>query len=151
KPANLLLLGGCVKVADFGLAKVLQNSMASNTGTMTLAYAAPECINGTTSQHSDQYSLAVTYCHLRGNRLPHRGTAQQVMYGHLMGPPDLSMLPNAEQPVVARALAKDPAQRWPNCRAFVHALARAARANPGPVAAPRGHKSDPAVRVHLSR
>jgi hypothetical protein len=141
KPANLLLVGGCVKVADFGLAKVLQNSLASNTGSMTLAYAAPECINGSTSERSDQYSLAVTYCHMRGNRLPFRGTAQQVMYGHLMQPPDLSMLPEAEQPVVARALAKKPEQRWPNCRTFVNALAPAVRAQPGPVVAPHGRQA----------
>jgi serine/threonine protein kinase len=149
KPANLLLLGGCVKVADFGLAKVLQHSLASNTGSMTIAYAAPECINGTTSQRSDQYSLAVTYCHLRGDRLPFRGSYQQVMYGHLASPPDLSMLPAAEQPVVARALAKDPAQRWPSCRAFVHALTLAARATPGPVLAPRGRQT-PRRRRHAT-
>jgi serine/threonine protein kinase len=147
KPANLLLVGGCVKVADFGLAKVLRNSLASNTGSMTLAYAAPECINGTTSERSDQYSLAVTYCQLRGNRLPFRGSQHQVMYGHLAHPPDLGMLPAAEQPVVARALAKDPARRWPSCRAFVHALTLAARAAPGPAVAPRGRQPDPARRL----
>jgi serine/threonine protein kinase len=151
KPANLLLVGGCVKVADFGLAKVLENSLASNTGSMTLAYAAPECINGSTSARSDQYSLAVTYCHLRGNRLPFRGTAQQLMFGHLMNPPDLDMLPPAEQPVVARALAKKPEQRWPSCRAFAQALAQAARANPGPVAAPRGRRPEPEPQVELVR
>jgi hypothetical protein len=32
------------------------------------------------------------------------------------------MLPEAERPAVARALAKKPAERWPNCRAFVEAL-----------------------------
>jgi serine/threonine protein kinase len=151
KPANLLLVGGCVKVGDFGLAKVLQNTMASNTGSMTLAYSAPECINGTTSHRSDQYSLAVSYCHLRGSRLPFRGTAQQVMFGHLMNPPDLAMLPAAEQVVVARALCKKPEDRWPNCRAFVQALARAARAKPGPVAAPHGRRPEPEVRVELVR
>jgi serine/threonine protein kinase len=133
KPANLLLVGGCVKVADIGLPKVLQNTMASNTGSMTLAYSAPECINGATSHRSDQYSLAVSYCHLRGNRLPFRGTAQQVMFGHLMNPPDLAMLPAAEQAVVARALAKKPEDRWPNCQAFCQALGEALgirRANP---------------------
>ncbi len=41
KPQNLLLVGGGVKVADFGLAKVLEQTTASNTGSMTPAYAAP--------------------------------------------------------------------------------------------------------------
>src|SRR4029077_9757 len=45
-----------------------------------------------------------------------------VMSGHLMRPPDLSSLPEDEQPAVARALAKPPKDRWPSCRAFVAAL-----------------------------
>jgi hypothetical protein len=89
---------------------------------MTMAYAAPEFFQGQTSNHSDQYSLAVTYCQLRGGRLPFAGTPAQIVAGHLQQPPDLSMLPEAEQPAVARALAKNPAERWPNCRAFVQAL-----------------------------
>ena len=87
------------------------------------AYAAPEFFRGQTSDQSDQYALAVTYCQLRGGRLPFEGNQEQVMAGHLMHPPDLTMLPEAERPVVARALAKKPAERWPNCRAFVEALA----------------------------
>ena len=35
KPANLLLVGGSVKVGDYGLAKLLQGSLASHSGTMT--------------------------------------------------------------------------------------------------------------------
>jgi serine/threonine protein kinase len=141
KPANLLRVGGGVKVADFGLAKVLQQSRASNSGCMTVAYAAPEFFHGATSERSDQYSLAVTYCQLRGNRLPFRGTKEEVMIGHLTNPPDLSMLPPAEQVVVARALSKKPEDRWPSCCAVVEALTAAARPQPGPVVVPRGHSS----------
>jgi WD40 repeat protein len=90
---------------------------------MTALYAAPEFFQGKTSQHSDQYSLAVTYCQLRGGRLPFSGDPAQVMAGHLHGQPDLTMLPESERPAVARALAKDPGQRWPSCTAFVQALA----------------------------
>src|SRR5579883_707742 len=45
---------------------------------------------------------------------------------------DLSMIPEAERPAVARALAKDPDQRWPSCREFVEALHSAGGADPGP-------------------
>jgi serine/threonine protein kinase len=123
KPGNLLLVGGGVKVADFGLARLLQHSVTAHSGTMTALYAAPEFFQGKTSQHSDQYSLAVTYCQLRGGRLPFSGDPAQVMAGHLHGQPDLTMLPESERPAVARALAKDPGQRWPSCTAFVQALA----------------------------
>ncbi len=123
KPANLLLVGGGVKVGDFGLAKLLEHTLTSNTGgAMTVAYAPPEVIEGKVSRHSDQYSLAVTYCQLRSDGLPFGGNAAQLMYGHLQRPPDLTMLPEVERPLVARALAKQPEERYPSCRAFVEAL-----------------------------
>jgi serine/threonine protein kinase len=122
KPQNILILGGGVKVADFGLAKLLEHSVTSHTGGLTLAYAAPEFFNKQVAMQSDQYSLAVTYCHLRGGRLPFTGSPMEVIAGHLLHPPDLTMLPEDERPSVARGLAKNPAERWPNCGAFVDAI-----------------------------
>jgi tetratricopeptide (TPR) repeat protein len=123
KPQNLLLVGGTVKVADFGLAKVLEHTVTHASGGLTPAYAAPEFFQGQTTRWSDQYCLGVSYCLLRGGRLPFEGTGVQVMAGHVLQPPDLTMLPERERPAVARALAKDPEKRWPNCRQFVEALA----------------------------
>src|SRR5262245_32729278 len=70
KPENLLVVGGSVKVADFGLAKLVSQTMASHTGPMTWRYAPPEFFSGQTHSQSDQYSLAVTYCRLRAERYP---------------------------------------------------------------------------------
>jgi formylglycine-generating enzyme required for sulfatase activity len=122
KPQNLLLVGGRVKVGDFGLVKVLQHSLTGHTGAFTPAYAAPEFLNGKTSSRSDQYSLAVAYCQMRAGRRPYEGQLAQVLIGHAMHPPDLSRLPEGERPAVARALAKEPGNRWENCLAFVRAL-----------------------------
>jgi formylglycine-generating enzyme required for sulfatase activity/serine/threonine protein kinase len=133
KPQNLLLVGGSLKVADFGLAKLLEHNLASNSGSLTVAYAAPEQFQGRVSAHSDQYSLAVSYCQLRGGRLPFRGSQHELVYGHLHGEPDLSMLPEAERPAVARALAKEPEQRWQSCREFVDALNKSATVSGVPV------------------
>jgi hypothetical protein len=47
------------------------------------------------------------------------------MAGHLLRPPDLTMLPENERPAVLRALAKRPTDRWPSCRAFVAEVAKA--------------------------
>jgi serine/threonine-protein kinase len=129
KPQNLLLVGGSVKVADFGLARVLEKTAMSASGSLTPAYTAPEFLHGQATRWSDQYCLAVTYCYLRGGRLPFTGNAARMMTGHLMEAPDLSMLPEAEQPIVARALAKNPTERWPSCRAFAQALAVTAGRN----------------------
>jgi hypothetical protein len=122
KPQNLLLVGGGLKVADFGLAQVLERSHADHSGSLTPSYAAPEFFDGRTAHSSDQYSLAVTYCQLRGGRVPFTGTIAQVMKGHLEREPDLGMLPASERPAVARALSKDPEARWPSCKAFVAGL-----------------------------
>jgi formylglycine-generating enzyme required for sulfatase activity len=127
KPSNLLLLGGSIKVADFGTARVLEQTAVSLSGGYSCKYAAPEFFANKMTRRSDQYSLAVTYCELRGNKLPFRGEMAAVVAGHLLDPPDLSMLPEAERPAVARALAKKPEDRWPSCSAFVENLARAER------------------------
>ncbi len=123
KPQNIMLLGGGVKVADFGLSCLFDRCAKSRSHDgLTCAYAAPEMFRLQVSEHSDQYSLAMTYCVLRGGRLPFVGPPASVMHGHLFEPPDLSMLPLPEQPVVHRALAKDAEERWPSCREFVDAL-----------------------------
>ena len=122
KPQNLLLVGGSVKVADFGLSRFLEQSVTGHSGSMTPHYAPPEFFDHRTSDRSDQYSLAVTYCLLRGGTLPFRGSPLEVMNGHVGQNPDLSMLPEDEATVVARSLAKEPNARWPNCDDFVGAL-----------------------------
>ncbi|MCZ2343168.1 MAG: serine/threonine protein kinase [Bacteroidales bacterium] len=122
KPQNLLLVGGGVKVADFGLARAMGGDNTGHSGGMTVGFAPPEAFNGKTSRTGDQYSLAVTYCLLRGGRMPFAGSPAALMKAHIHEPPDLSMLPLAEQSVVARALAKQANDRWPDCRSFVAAL-----------------------------
>jgi serine/threonine protein kinase len=136
KPQNLLLVGGSVKVADFGLVRILEHSLTGHTGLMTPAYAAPEFFKGQTSSRSDQYSLAVTYCHLRGGHLPFVGSFAEIMEGHLMREPDLTMLPEAEQSVVARAMAKEPTRRWPSCRWFFDELQSSSPAGLAPCPGP---------------
>jgi formylglycine-generating enzyme required for sulfatase activity len=74
------------------------------------------------SKQSDQYCLAASYCQLRSSRLPFAGKPLEVMAGHLTQPPDLTILPAEEREIVARALAKQPHDRWPSCRAFVQEL-----------------------------
>jgi tetratricopeptide (TPR) repeat protein len=138
KPHNLLLFGNCVKLADFGLAQVMGAHAPTDKVQATLAYACPECFHGLSSIRSDQYSLAVTYCQLRSGRLLFTGSVWQIMLAHSLDTPDLSMLPEEEGPVVARGLAKNPNDRWPDCRTFVGALANCGRTHNRPdTVAPR--------------
>jgi len=71
KPSNLLLdAEGVVWVADFGLAKVLDDVPLSHTGSMvgTLRYMAPEQLNGQAEARSDIYSLGLTLYELLAGR-----------------------------------------------------------------------------------
>jgi serine/threonine protein kinase len=60
KPENIMLAGGAVRLADFGLAKPMESSSATHSGCMSPHYVAPEELGGEVSRYSDQYSLAVT-------------------------------------------------------------------------------------------
>lgn len=124
KPRNLFLVSDRVKVADFGLVKHLERQTNSGLlGGVTPLYAPPETFSGKISETSDQYSLAIVYQELLTGQRPFSGkNARQLAQQHLQQEPELRALPEAERPVVARALAKEPSKRFPNCLAFVRAL-----------------------------
>ncbi|HQR44359.1 MAG TPA: tubulin-like doman-containing protein, partial [Gemmatales bacterium] len=130
KPSNLFLVSNRVKVADFGLVKALEGrSNTTNSGLLggiTPAYASPETFQGELSKNSDQYSLAIVFQELLTGSLPFTGkSARQLMQQHCMQEPDLKALPPSDRAVIARALSKDPAQRFPSCLDFIGALVRA--------------------------
>src|SRR5262249_3867843 len=124
KPRNLFLVGNHVKVADFGLVKNLERHSSSGLmGGMSPMYAAAETFTGQISKYSDQYSLAIVYMELLTGLRPFNArTIRQLALQHMSEDPDLRPLPERDRPAVARALAKDPAKRFPNCISFVRAL-----------------------------
>jgi serine/threonine protein kinase len=145
KPHNLLLLGGHVKVADFGLVSRLPRSPTQTPtcrpGVVSPVYASPEAFKGEPSLSSDQYSLGVSYHELLTGGLPFDGkNLRQMAMQHAQTEPDLSRLPPADRDVIARALSKDPLVRFYSCTEFVRALAASGRQG---TEAPRG----PAVAV----
>jgi serine/threonine protein kinase len=123
KPQNLFLVHNHVKVADFGLVKDLEGTQtAAGTGISPL-YAAPETFQGWVSRQSDQYSLAVVYQELLTGQRPFDGTnARQLLMQHVQMPPNLEPVPEDDRPALCRALAKEPAERFPSCQAFVETL-----------------------------
>ncbi len=124
KPENLLLVGGRTKVADFGLVKDLQDVNCSIVGGLTPLYAAPELFDGRPNAHSDQYSLAIVYQEMLTGVPPFEGrTMAQLAAQHLHSRPHLDALPLADQETIARALSKDPSQRFPSCREMINSLA----------------------------
>jgi urea transport system substrate-binding protein len=125
KPANLLFAGdGSVKVADFGLAR----PSAPENRRLTLAghvvgsphYMSPEqCESRTVDHRSDIYSLGATYYSLLTGMDPYasEGTAVRIMFAHCQGPilnpRDVNpAVPEACAAIIARAMAKQPEQRY---------------------------------------
>jgi serine/threonine protein kinase len=140
KPDNILLQENHVKVADMGLAR-RQEGPGQFTATMagSLAYMAPEVWSGHASTHSDQYSLAVSYVELRlGRMLFETRNMGELMLAALEKTPDLAPLPEAEQRVLLRALAKKPENRFPTCVAFADALHEALFPSPVHIDSSRG-------------
>lgn len=123
KPENLLLLGGRVKVADFGLVKDIHDHTASMMGGLTPVYAPPEVFEGQPSRRSDQYSLAIVYQEMLTGVVPFPGrTAAQLAAQHLNAKPRLTSLPPEDQPVIAKALSKRPSDRFNSCREMIDSL-----------------------------
>jgi serine/threonine protein kinase len=122
KPGNLLLFGETLKLSDFGTAALLTSPLTPCPPGGTVAYSAPEIFRGQVSQHTDQYALAVTYCQLRGGRVPFTNSPVCYDRSYVRPTPDLSMVPARERPVVARALAPLPGDRWRSCGELVARL-----------------------------
>ena len=125
KPGNLLIQGGHLKIADFGLIRDVTQTQQSMIAGFTPMYAPPELFDGKPCRFSDQYSLAIVYQTMLTGVPPFNGrTAAQLASQHLRSQPDLSPLSPSERPAISRALSKNPNARFPTCREFVEALAR---------------------------
>lgn len=123
KPDNIFLVCHHVKIADFGLVNRSDASGQTELVGLTPMYAAPERFQGYVARSTDQYSLALVYLELLTGRLPFDGKdARQLQLQHTSQPPDLTALPESDRPVLAKALAKNPSQRFASCLELVHAL-----------------------------
>lgn len=125
KPSNLLLFGESVRLGDFGLSSLTTAPLKVHRRVGTLDYAAPEVFQGRLSDWTDQFSLALAYCHLRTGRLPFPSMTGGFATAPSRPAPDLTILPPAERPVIARALAAVPGERWGSCSELIAQLTRA--------------------------
>jgi serine/threonine protein kinase/outer membrane protein assembly factor BamB len=133
KPANMLIGShGELLLSDFGIALVAQSSRYSSTKDMagTIAYMAPEQIQGHPRPASDQYSLAIVVYEWLSGSLPFRGTLPEIAVQHSITQPpsllqQLPSLPLAVEHVLITALAKQPEERFSSIHAFVTAFEQA--------------------------
>jgi serine/threonine protein kinase len=143
KPQNLFLVHHHIKVADFGLVKDLEGLKSPTNYCFSPLYAAPELFNGGASATSDQYSLAIVYQELLTGQRPFCGKSpRELLFQHAQQAPYVSPLPQADQPVVLRALAKEQSERFASCEEFVRGLRKATVERPASVISAR---PDPAA------
>lgn len=125
KPQNLFLVHNHVKVADFGLVKDTTSGvkLMTITGGVTPVYAAPETFDGKFSRQSDQYSLAIVYQEMLTGSRPFTGTSmKQLILQHLQNAYDLTPMPVNDRPILARALSKNPEDRFASCVELIEFL-----------------------------
>ncbi|WP_330252454.1 serine/threonine protein kinase [Nocardia sp. NBC_00565] len=130
KPSNIMVRpDGFVQLIDFGIAHRVDQPAITTYGNVigTLGYMAPERFNGIADARADQYSLAcVLYECLTGQRPFGNIDAPQQLFAHLAATPPSAAAANSAVPValdtvIARAMAKDPSQRWPSAGDFAAA------------------------------
>jgi eukaryotic-like serine/threonine-protein kinase len=137
KPENMLLgRREEVLLSDFGIATIAHSTSSLNVGAEgtsgTLAYMAPEQIEGHPRPASDQYALGVVvYEWLCGER-PFEGSVNELIAQHLSVPPlplheRVPTIPPEIEQVVLRALAKDPKARFASVKDFARALEQASQ------------------------
>ncbi len=167
KPANFLLSkfsGGEERVllADFGIARALGDAGLTATGAVmaTLSYAAPEVLAGHPFDgRADLYSLGCALYRLLTGKSPyfHADGAVAVISAHLNQPPPrvtevTPWLPPQIDWVIAKAMAKDPADRFNSAQELAEAAREAlyGPAAPQPAAATsqRNPSSAPAQRYY---
>ncbi len=133
KPENMLVgRHNEILLSDFGIALIAQSSHSQDTKDIvgTVAYMAPEQIQGKPRPASDQYALGiVVYEWLSGSR-PFRGSFTEIVTQHLTAPPPslCEKIPTISQhveQVVLTALEKDSHRRFASIQAFVNALEQA--------------------------
>ena len=144
KPGNILITdGGDVKVTDFGIARAVAEASMTVTGTTlgSVHYFSPEQARGDeVTGASDVYSLGIVLFEMLTGRRPFEAdTAAAVALKRLnedaptptaIGKPQ----PAGLEAIVMRALAREPADRFPDAGAMAEAL-RAWRRNPDVVPA----------------
>ena len=130
KPSNILVTAaGIVKVADFGIARILEDDGADvgKPGEIvgSARYMSPEQLRGEeATPRSDVYSVGVLLYHCLTGRPPFSGGVRALAQQHVHKSPtpprrlNKKISPQMEA-VILKALAKDPSDRYPSATAML--------------------------------
>ncbi|RZS41098.1 serine/threonine-protein kinase [Herbihabitans rhizosphaerae] len=148
KPANVLVTSResdteHVYLADFGLTRRGATGHRTRGGDFlgSPTYAAPEHLRGEpVDGRTDEYSLACVLFACLTGRPPFSGQVPEVIQGHLKsevpGVSSVVNLPSSFNEVVRKGMAKDPNDRYSNCRELIAAARRTLTQLPSPASVP---------------
>ncbi len=127
-PDNILLSRqGAVKVVDFGIAKAINQTHKTQTGLLKgkIAYMSPEQLQARPfDRRVDVYALGIVLYELLTGQKPFEATTDVSMLKAIVSEPLVPAvsrrpdLPPALGNILAKALSKEPGQRYPDCRTF---------------------------------
>ena len=145
KPSNVLLADDGPRVIDFGISRALETSGLTATGLFvgSPGYMSPEQAEGReVGPASDVFNLGAVLCFAATGHGPFgAGPVAALIFRAVTAPPDIGGVPAWLRPLVARCLAKDPAER-PTAAAI---LAELGDWEPAPVPPPAAPAHPPTV------
>ncbi|WP_405862433.1 protein kinase [Streptomyces sp. NBC_00090] len=114
KPGNIVMAPDGPRVLDFGIARALESTRLTATGSAfgTPGYLAPEqALGEEVTGAADVFALGAVLVAAAGGRPFGEGTPMGLMYRSVHEAPDLGTVPEGLRGLVARCLAKNPAER----------------------------------------
>jgi eukaryotic-like serine/threonine-protein kinase len=147
KPSNILVAaGGPIKVADFGIARIVEEDGEPGEIVGSARYMSPEQLMGKEVTHlSDVYSVGVLLYHCLTGQPPFSGGVRDLTRQHLHESPTPPRELNGEisphmEAVILKALAKNPDDRYPSASAMLQDLEAETTLRTGKGAPRRGRK-----------
>lgn len=139
KPENILLQGETPRLADFGLARVLQTVQSTQSLAGTPLYMSPEAFKNIRTEHMDLWAAAVIFYQLLSGSHPFEGdNTFSLMFAILNeeAKPLPKEIPNPLRDFVATALKKNLNERYPTAKAMRQAIHKAIQQEPSLIIAP---------------
>ena len=125
KPGNIFYENGMVKIGDYGLSKAISSGVHSGqTITVgTVHYMAPEIGKGCYDSSIDIYALGIVLYEMLTGQVPFFGaSAGEILMKHMANDVELDLVPESFRPVIEKALAKDPADRYHTVQEMIEAV-----------------------------